>query len=318
MYRSPPSRSKLKRHGLRRPKAQISGRPPPGWRRRVRTGCWPGCRTLDRRPARPRRCAGSCRAARRVLAVLQRVAATAAVAQPDVQVAVRAEGQLPAVVVGERVGQREQDALAGRVGRLQVGRGGQLGDDRRAVAGSAVVDEEAPVGGEVGVEGQAQQPALAAGADAIARGRRTGGPQRAVGVDHADPPPRSFTKRRPLPSPADGHADRVARALRHQLQPQPIRTAVRAAGRSIPELARDRARTPRWATPRRLGRAGRRRAGGGQPEDQHEAPGQVTSSRGSDHGAETTPRHRHWLRASGRASLTLAAVDGSGRVLGDR
>ena len=45
----------------------------------------------------------------KVLAVAHRIAAAAAVAHADVQVAIRAEREHPAVVVGERLVDRQQD-----------------------------------------------------------------------------------------------------------------------------------------------------------------------------------------------------------------
>src|SRR5437870_3484009 len=55
-----------------------------------------------------------------VLPFTQRVSFAAAVAQADVEKAIRTEGQLPAFVVGEWLIDREQDTFACRVGLVGV------------------------------------------------------------------------------------------------------------------------------------------------------------------------------------------------------
>ena len=74
MYRSPVARSKLNRHGLRRPIAQISGRPAPPCAYTLSGGIAYGARAVDvdaqhlaqQRPAGPARdCQGRCRCRRR-------------------------------------------------------------------------------------------------------------------------------------------------------------------------------------------------------------------------------------------------------------
>jgi hypothetical protein len=95
------------------------------------------------------------------LAVALRVEAAAAVAEADVELAVGAEGDVAAVVVGE--GLADGEDLEGRRGVGRAGVGGAVLDDVRVAAGVGVVDEEAAVRGVVGVEGHAQQALLVAG-----------------------------------------------------------------------------------------------------------------------------------------------------------
>jgi hypothetical protein len=108
-----------------------------------------------------------------VLPVLEGIAAAAAVAGADVQIAVRPELEIAAVVIGlARVRDRQQDETAGAV--RDVGIGGDVvpGDLDGAVALPRVVDEEEAVGRVVRMEGQPQEPALATAAGA---GRADGG-----------------------------------------------------------------------------------------------------------------------------------------------
>src|SRR5580765_2575466 len=80
-----------------------------------------------------------------VLSVVHRIAGVAAVAHADVEEAVRAERVEAAVVVRERLRDREEDVLARRIGRARVRVGVVAGDDRRAVARARVVHVEEPV-----------------------------------------------------------------------------------------------------------------------------------------------------------------------------
>ena len=96
------------------------------------------------------------------------VVAGAAVAERDVEVAVGAEGDLPAVVVGERLGHLQEHPLAGGVGREGVARGPrQLGDHAAPVRARGVVHEDAAVGLVVRVEREPEQAALAARPHAV-------------------------------------------------------------------------------------------------------------------------------------------------------
>jgi len=96
-----------------------------------------------------------------------------AVAQRDVEEAVRAEGDGAAVVVLVRVVGRDPDALlAPGVGLAWVGLGDlEPRDDRPAAVGrrvlGRVVDEELAVLLVPGVEGQAQHPLLVAPVDLV-------------------------------------------------------------------------------------------------------------------------------------------------------
>ena len=105
-------------------------------------------------------------------------------------------------MVGERLGDVEQDRLARGVGEVGVrGADAERRDD--GVAGEVrVVDEEPRVGRVVRVEGEPEQPTLAAAGDrglTMSRnGRATTVPSRTTWIR----PACSTTKSRPLPSPA--------------------------------------------------------------------------------------------------------------------
>ena len=86
-----------------------------------------------------------------ILAVPVRIVRPAAVAQPDVQLAVGAEDEVAAVVVVERLLDVEQLALVIRAIVL---------DDARVAFAIGVVDVEAPVLGELGMKREAEQPLL--------------------------------------------------------------------------------------------------------------------------------------------------------------
>ena len=102
----------------------------------------------------------------RILGAVLGVTARAAVAHADVEVAVvGAEGELAAVVVGVRLGDHQQDLLAGRIGDVGVGRDRDPRDHRGAVAGAGVVDIKVLLRGIAGRKGDAQQALLAAGDD---------------------------------------------------------------------------------------------------------------------------------------------------------
>src|SRR6185295_12054856 len=99
-----------------------------------------------------------------VLAVAERIAAAAAVAEADVQHPVATEGEATPVVVGEGLRDEEHLALAPGIGGIGSRRGVELRDVGVAVA-IGVVHEEAAVLGVAGVEGEAEQAALTAGRD---------------------------------------------------------------------------------------------------------------------------------------------------------
>ena len=90
----------------------------------------------------------------------------AAVAGAYVQEPIGTEGEAACPVEAERLAQVEEHALRGRVGDVRIGRAdvvfGKDGVRGRLVH---VGDEEAPVGGVAGMEGQSQQAVLAATAD---------------------------------------------------------------------------------------------------------------------------------------------------------
>ena len=113
---------------------------------------------------------------RRVLPVPERVAPAAAVAEADVEVAVGAEGDRPAVVVRRGLVDAEEHALGGRVGPERVRGGpGELGHARLehadaglgALDGGGVADEQAAVRLVARVEREPEEAALVDGADAL-------------------------------------------------------------------------------------------------------------------------------------------------------
>ena len=89
------------------------------------------------------------------------IAARPSVAQPDVQVAVRAEGQRAAVVVRKRLADLQNDQLAARVRLIGVPDADREARyDGAAWARRAVVDEEVAVARVQRIERQPQQPLL--------------------------------------------------------------------------------------------------------------------------------------------------------------
>ena len=94
-----------------------------------------------------------------VLCVVEGIAGVTAIPQADVKKTVGAEGQLTALVVGERLVYHQQDPLAVRVGLVGVpGAGLELGNDGlRARGVPGVVYVELAIGAVVGMEGQTQQ-----------------------------------------------------------------------------------------------------------------------------------------------------------------
>ena len=89
----------------------------------------------------------------------------AAVAHPDVELAVGPELELPAVVVPERLVDREQGPAARRVRDVRVARGDRVARDHGVAREVRVVDEEEAVRAVVRVERRREQPLLAAADD---------------------------------------------------------------------------------------------------------------------------------------------------------
>ncbi len=96
------------------------------------------------------------------LPVVHRIAAAAAVAEPDVQEPVGPEGEHAAVVVRERLRDREEDARRRRLGDVGIRRAAILGDDGVA-RGVRIVHEEATCRHVLRLEGETEEAALAAG-----------------------------------------------------------------------------------------------------------------------------------------------------------
>jgi hypothetical protein len=102
-----------------------------------------------------------------VLAVAVGVAARAAISKPDVEVAVRPEREMPAVVVRVRLVDREDHLGRPGIRPLRIVADPVARHDRVA-ANVRVVDVEAAVVGVVGFERESQEALLAAGHDPVA------------------------------------------------------------------------------------------------------------------------------------------------------
>jgi len=118
-----------------------------------------------------------------ILSVLLRVTAAAAVAQSDVQVAIRAKGELPAVVVGKRL-RLSQD----RVSRIGIGdvwilRRNCVASHHGVARVVRVIDVEESVSGVARVESQAEQALLATTAHQVGDIKERGRQDRAVNQD---------------------------------------------------------------------------------------------------------------------------------------
>ena len=102
-----------------------------------------------------------------VLGVVAGIIARAAVPLPDVEQAIGAELDRPAVVVGERLGDAQEEPLTRRVRDIRVPGVDSVLDDVVGVGlpGAGVVDVEPAVARELGVERQAQQALLPARLD---------------------------------------------------------------------------------------------------------------------------------------------------------
>ena len=179
-HSTPVWRSKLQRQGLRRPeRIDLGAVLRAGAVRRCSVDCrqrdcrWrrpgchtaapPGCWSTSMRSILPSRRCGFC-------AVLLRIAATAAVAEAEVQESVRPEREVAAIVVAERLVDRQQHALGIRIERQAAVRTREFRGDRtdRSTDRCAVIDVGAAIRGEVRMEGHAQQTRLAAVENAAA------------------------------------------------------------------------------------------------------------------------------------------------------
>jgi hypothetical protein len=182
------------------------------------------------------------------LPVAEGVAAAPAVAEGDVEPAVGAEGELAAVVVGERVLEVEQRPLRARVGLPAAH--GQLRDLVVAVpVGVGQVQVAA-----VGREGQAEQALLAAGGDLPGDVDHRGGVEAAV-ADRPHPPDLlDHVQDVVVPRP-HGHGHRLLQGG-HLGQPDPGRLELGPGGGLGGGPGRRRRR--------RGGRGGRGRGGAGR------------------------------------------------------
>lgn len=92
----------------------------------------------------------------RVLSESERIVAEAAVSEGDVEVSLGAEGDVPAPVVGEGLGDLQKDALGVRDGHgFAIGGASHLADDGAAGFVLGVAEVEEPVLGESRMEGDA-------------------------------------------------------------------------------------------------------------------------------------------------------------------
>src|SRR5690606_29181721 len=96
-----------------------------------------------------------------VLPLAEGVAPTTAITQPDVQVAIRPEGEVPAVVIAGGLLLRQHDFLTGGVGPVRVLRHAEARYDG-ITGGVGVVHKEETRAGVLRMEGQPQQALLAA------------------------------------------------------------------------------------------------------------------------------------------------------------
>ena len=180
-----------------------------------------------------------------VLRAVLRVAAAAAVAQADVQVAVGAELHLPAVVVGVGLVDEQHLLRAGRVSQVRIACADAVAGDDGVAAVVGVVDVEIAVGGVVRMEGQAQQSLLiAAAAHQRVDVQKRRGQQRVDAVGDGDYPnvagfldheePRAVARRR-------GQVHRPGQTRRDELQLHGVLRGFRLAGWSGLGRAADRA-----------------------------------------------------------------------------
>ena len=164
MKRSPVSRSNEKRHGFRRPFAQASFGPPERDEGIVRGNAVVRRSVHALVDVDPQELAEQILAPRLRLHPLRealRIVRAAAIPHADVEKPVRTELELSAVVVVERLVDRQQRHAAERVGDVGV-RGDRVPRDDGVPDGVRVVDVEEPVLGVVRMKGRGQQPLLAA------------------------------------------------------------------------------------------------------------------------------------------------------------
>jgi hypothetical protein len=108
-----------------------------------------------------------------ILSVLVRIPTAAAVTRSDVEVAVRAELELPAVVVVvDRMRDGQEDHARSRVRLVGIGRGDVVAREHVVAVQVRVIDVEQPVRLVGGVERGAQQPFLAEGLEVHQRADR--------------------------------------------------------------------------------------------------------------------------------------------------
>ena len=89
------------------------------------------------------------------------IALAAAIAHADVEITIRAELQLPAIVIADEVIDCEQDRLRIGIGHIGiVGRYGEARDRHGFVLLAHVVDKELPVRCVIGRESHVEQAAL--------------------------------------------------------------------------------------------------------------------------------------------------------------
>ena len=101
------------------------------------------------------------------LASPTRVALAAAVTQADVQHSIRAEQDLAAVVVGERLLHGEKHRLAGGVRQVRIPGRDPEHRDHRVPADVCIVNHEPAIRGVRRVEREAEEPLFAAGRDPV-------------------------------------------------------------------------------------------------------------------------------------------------------
>ena len=153
-----------------------------------------------------------------VLGAVAGIVAGPAVAHGDVEESVGAELDHAAVVVGERLRDHEEHGLDA-VGDARVGRrDAVLGDDGGTVGLPRVVDEESAIARELGMEGEAEQPALPAeehlGGD-VEEDDGGAGP----GREHPDDA-RLLDDEQPMAAvPRVGHEVRIVEPVQHRYQP---------------------------------------------------------------------------------------------------
>jgi hypothetical protein len=159
------------------------------------------------------------------LRVVERVVSRAAVAEADVEIAVGAEGEMAAVVIGERlldVGTAVRPhEIAARLRRGRVTVVGAAFEARHHGVPVAVgeVDEHAAGVDRTRREGEAQQPALAAAADGVAQVQEGRLAHRRP-FEHEDEPALRDDQERARGGRVLDHGDRVLDAARHGHQPQ--------------------------------------------------------------------------------------------------